>query len=257
MGNSSKIGIALGSGAARGLAHIGVLKALDENNINIDMISGSSAGALIGGLYAFGTTPDRIKNIANQIDNKLWVDLTVPKKGFIKGEKIEELVRLLTRSQNIEDLLIPLNIIATDLKSGSQFIFKKGPLYKAIRASISIPGVFEPVTMEEKVLVDGAVTNRVPVSILKEMGADILIGVDVGYSSNPVRLNHVFDIIFQSIDVMSEQLVEKNILHCDILIKPPLSHISPFKFNLVDECFDIGYNETLKFIDEIKRKISP
>ncbi|MTI47706.1 patatin-like phospholipase family protein [Sporosalibacterium faouarense] len=252
MNDGHKIGLALGSGGARGLAHIGVLKALEEHDIKIDMISGCSAGALVGGLYCCGISPKMIADIAFQLDMKTWVDLTVPKKGFIKGEKIQEIVKLLTRCRNIEDLKIPFTAISTDLKVGQRYIFNKGPLYRAIRASISVPGVFEPLRMGNKVLVDGAVIDRVPASVVKGMGSDIVIAVDVGFGAPQGKINHIIDVMLQSIDVMSRQISKRSFIKADILLEPSLTHIGGTKFNLVDECVEIGYNTTIEKIDEIK-----
>jgi NTE family protein len=256
MNDKPTIGIALGSGAARGLAHIGVLQALEDHDINIDYVAGSSAGALVGGLYCCGIEPKTIRDIANQIDRKLWVDLSVPKRGFIKGEKIEEIIKLLTGNRNIEELTKKLAIVATDLKSAKRYVFKKGPIYKAIRASISIPGVFVPVRYNDMVLVDGGVTDRVPVSVVKDMGADIVIAVDVGFSTQQGRINHIFDVILQSIDVMAKQILPQNIIHADVYITPQVSHIGLSRFDKVVECYEIGYDETVKRINEIKKVIS-
>lgn len=255
LGQKKKIGLALGSGAARGLAHIGVLKALEENNIEIDIVSGSSAGALIGAVYCCGVKSKMIENIALNIDRKLWVDLAVPKRGFIKGKKVEELVKLLTRNQNIEDLDKKLSIVATDLKTSSEYVFTKGPIYKAVRASISIPGIFEPVRYENMILVDGGVIDRVPASVVKDMGADIVIAVDVGFSGEPGRINHIFDVILQSIDVMSRQISTDKIIAADILIEPDVSHIKPSRFDMVEECVAKGYEATMEKMEEIKRII--
>ncbi len=251
MGSLNNIGLALGSGAARGLAHIGVLKALKEHNIDVDIISGSSAGALIGGLYCCGISPDMIRKLAIQIDKKMWMDLTVPRKGVLKGDRIEEILKLVTGGRRIEELDKKLIIVATDLNKSEKVIIRKGPVYKAIRASISIPGFFEPVRIEDKILVDGGVVDRVPVTVLKEEGADFVIAADVGFSDYQSRLFHVFDIIQKSIDIMAERILEVDLAYADILLKPPLSHIESSKFEMVDECFQIGYDTTIKEIDNI------
>jgi NTE family protein len=256
MGKDCKIGLALGSGSARGFAHIGVLNALEENNIPVDYISGSSAGALIGGLYSCGIEPNFIAKLAMQIDKKMWTDFTVPKKGIIKGEKIEEILKILTRGRNIEDLDKKIAIVAADLKDSSEVIFDSGPLYKAIRASISVPGVFEPIYYDEKILVDGGVVDRVPISVVKEMGADIIIAIDVGFSSYQSRHIQIFDIIQRSIDVMSEQILEADKMYSDVIIEPSLSHIESSEFERVEECVEIGYNATIEKMDEIKKVIN-
>ena len=246
-----RIGLALGSGAARGLAHIGVLKALEEMDIEIDMISGSSAGALIGGLYCTGISPKMIQNLATQIDKKMWVDFTMPRMGLIKGERIQEILKLITGEKKIEELNRKLVVVATDLKNGEEVIFTEGPVHTAIRASISIPGVFEPVEYKGMILVDGGVVDRVPISILKNMGMDIIIGVDVGFSKYQRKFIHMLDIILQSIDIMAKQIMEADLNLADLIIVPPLGHIEPSKFELVKECALIGYESTMAKKDRI------
>ncbi|MBU5437744.1 patatin-like phospholipase family protein [Tissierella sp. MSJ-40] len=251
MNDKPKIGLALGSGSARGMAHLGVLKALEEIGIDVDMVSGCSAGALIGGLYCSGISPNMIKGLAIEIDKKMWLDFTYPKKGIIKGDKIEEILKIITCSKKIEDLHKKLAIVATDLKSSQEVIFTEGPLYKAIRASISIPGIFEPVIYKGKVLVDGAVIDRVPISVLKNLGADIIIAVDVGYSRFNIRVTDIFDIIMQSLEVMSKSIMETDLIYADILIEPPLTHIEPSSFEAVEECSRIGYESTMAVKEQL------
>lgn len=261
MTDKPKIGLALGSGAARGMAHIGVIKALEEQGINIDMISGSSAGALIGGLYCSGIKPDMIRKLAVQIDKKLWMDFSVPRRGILKGEKIEEILKIITGDKKIEDLDKELAIVATDLKNAKEVVFANGPIYKAIRASISIPGFFEPVEHDGKLLVDGGVVDRVPISIIKEMGADIVIAVDVGFSDYSSRVFHLLDIMQQSIDVMAKQILEADKIYADIVLEPSLSHIDSSEFERVEECAEIGYicanekmDEILNIINDYEKK---
>ena len=245
------VGLALGSGAARGLAHIGVLKALEEMDIEIDMISGSSAGALIGGLYCTGISPKMIKNLAIQIDKKMWVDFTMPKTGIIKGERIQEILKLITGDRRIEELDKKLIVVATDLKTGEEVIFTHGSIHTAIRASISIPGVFEPVEHKGRILIDGGVVDRVPISVLKNMGTDIVIGVDVGFSKYQSKVIHMFDILLQSIDIMAKQVMEADLALADLIIAPSLGHVESSKFELVEECARIGYEATMVKKDKI------
>lgn len=250
------VGLALGSGSARGLAHIGVLKALEEIEVEVDMVSGSSAGALIGGLFCTGISPKMIENLAIQIDKKIWVDFTMPKTGIIKGEKIQEILKLITSNKRIEDLDKKLVIVATDLKEGKEVIFTEGPIHTAVRASISIPGVFEPVEYRGRVLVDGGVVDRVPISVLKNMGADVVIGIDVGFGMYQSRVIHMLDIILQSIDIMARQITEPDLALADIIISPSLNHIESSKFEMVEECARIGYESTMTKKDEILELIN-
>lgn len=249
------IGLALGSGASRGLAHIGVIRALQEAEIPIDMIAGTSAGALIGALYCSGIDLRVMEKIAEEIPRKDLLDLSVPRTGFIKGTRIESLIKLLTRGGKIEDLPIPFRAVATDLAKGEEVVFDRGYIYKAVRASISIPGVFTPVYMDNKVLVDGGIINRVPVDVARKMGADIVIGVDVGFSCNKGNTESIFDVLFKSIDIMQKELLKNRIIDADVLIKPYLPYIDPSRFDQVYECTAEGYSITMNAIKKIKRLV--
>jgi NTE family protein len=250
-----KIGLALGSGASRGFAHIGVLKALQEEKISIDMIAGTSAGALIGALYCSGADLIIFEKIVSEIQRKDLLDVSVPKVGLIKGNKITDLIRLLTKGMNIEDLHIPFSAVATDLVKGEKIVINSGPVYKAVRASISIPGIFIPVYTEDKILVDGAIVDRVPVTTVREMGADIVIGVDVGFSAPKGRVEGIFDILFQSLDIIERELLRNRITDADILIKPYLPNIDPYKFDHAAECSNEGYAITKAAIPQILKII--
>ena len=250
-----KIGIALGSGASRGLAHIGVLKALEENNIPIDMVAGTSSGSMIGALYCAEANLKYIEKIAEDLPRSNIIDPSVPKQGLIKGNRIEELMRLLTKDKNIEELSIPYRAVAADLISGQKYVFDRGPVYRAVRASISIPGIFVPVYMDDMVLVDGGILDRVPVGVVREMGADIVIGVDVGFSSKKGKVDTIFDVIFQSMDTVEREILKGRIIEADILLKPYLPNIDPARFDCVYECSKEGYDITMAAIPKIKEII--
>lgn len=188
-----KIGIALGSGAARGLAHIGLLKAFEDRKIKPYAITGSSMGALIGGIYASGYPIDKIEEFYLQLDLsvfKRFIDIKVSSAGLIGGDKIEDLIASTIKQRNIEKLDVKFKCVATDLLTGLEIVFDKGDIVKAIRASISFPAVFVPVYYEKMFLVDGGIKNPVPVDILPEE-CDIKFAVNVGPS------------------VIKEQLVQK------------------------------------------------
>jgi len=245
------VGLALGSGASRGLAHIGVLRALKEENIPIDMVAGTSAGALIGALFCCGIDLKVIEKVAQELPRKELIDLSVPRLGFVKGNRIEELVKFLTRDMKIEDLDIPFRVVATDIARGEKVVFDSGYIYKAVRASISIPGIFTPVYMDGRVLVDGGIMDRVPVSIVRDMGADVVIGVDVGFSAPRGKVESIFDVIFRSLDIMERELLKKRIIAADVLIKPYLPEIDPARFDQVYECSKEGYEVTKAAIPRI------
>jgi len=187
-----KIGLALGSGAARGLAHIGVLKILTANQISIDFIAGSSMGALIGALYASGLSIEQMEDIACNTDWKLTAKMftpTLPWAGLVEGNRIREFIRTLVGDKNINDLQIPFAAVATDVQTGEEIVIENGSLIEAVRASISIPGVFTPVRHQNRFLVDGGVVNPVPADVARNMGADIVIAVNVTSSLDVTARN--------------------------------------------------------------------
>ncbi len=178
-----KIGLALGAGAARGWAHVGVLKALEESSIPVDMISGTSMGALVGALYARGKKAATLEELALGVDWKQLVHLAdlnlLFGKGFIRGRKLKEVLRSLIGDVRFEDLKIPLAIVAADAQTSEEIIFTKGSVIEAVRASISLPVIFTPVKWKDRFLVDGGVVDPVPVDIVRDMGADVVIAVNV------------------------------------------------------------------------------
>ena len=187
-----KIGLALGSGAARGLAHIGILKILTANQIFIDFIAGSSMGALIGALYASGLSIEQMEDIACNTDWKLTAKMftpTLPWAGLVEGNRIREFIRALVGDKNINNLQIPFAAVTTDVQTGEEIVIENGSLIEAVRASISIPGVFTPVRHQNRFLVDGGVVNPVPADVARNMGADIVIAVNVRSSLDVTARN--------------------------------------------------------------------
>jgi len=174
-----KLGVVLGAGSAYGFAHIGVLKVLEKNNIKISYISGTSIGAVIGALYASGISAIQLENIAKETKITDLLDFTVPKSGFLYGKKIEDLISKLTYKKEFKDLAIPLAVVAADLTSGEKIVFTAGHLARAVRASISIPALFMPVQQHKHILVDGAIIDPIPIDVVKEMGADVIIAIDL------------------------------------------------------------------------------
>ncbi|MCU9612218.1 patatin-like phospholipase family protein [Caldibacillus lycopersici] len=251
-----KIGLALGSGGARGLAHIGVIKVLEEANIPIHMIAGSSIGSLIGAFYAAGHNVEEMLKITSAFKRKYFLDITIPKLGFIAGNRIKDFIRLFTYNKNIEDLSIPLAITATDIHTGEKVIFKQGPIADAVRASIAIPGIFVPETWNGRVLVDGGVIDRVPVSVVKEMGAEIIIAVDVAGLKKNASITTIYDVILQSIDIMQLELVKNRENQSDIMIQPIVEQFGSYSFGQATEIILAGEEAAKKYIDTIKSLIS-
>ncbi|GAA0364387.1 patatin-like phospholipase family protein [Bacillus horti] len=250
------IGLALGSGGARGLAHIGILEVFEEHGITIDYLAGSSAGALVGSLYSAGLTPKQIKNFASHFPRKYWVDYTVPKMGLLSGDKVKEVIRLLTKKKNIEETSIPLAIVATDLQKGARKVFTDGPIAEAVRASISIPGIFVPEMIDNTYYVDGGVIDRVPVSVVKEMGADLVIAVDVSFVEAFHPITSIFDVIARSIDVMEREILRYRMLNADVLIRPKVGSISPTMFTEVEQIVKEGMVAAEEAVPTIKALIA-
>ncbi|MFD1735702.1 patatin-like phospholipase family protein [Bacillus salitolerans] len=256
-----KIGLALGSGGARGFAHLGVIKVLRDHHIPIDFIAGSSMGALVASFFAAGQDIDRLYKFAIAFKRKFYLDFTVPKMGFIAGNRVKELVRVFTHGKNIEDLQIPISIVATDLIKGEKVIFKEGSIADAVRASISIPGIFVPEKVNGRLLVDGGVIDRVPVSVVREMGADIVIAVDVSHVKINEDITSIFDVILQSIDIMQDELVKNREIASDVMIRPHVENFSSRAFTNIEEIIKIGEEEAelllpniVNVIDEWKGK---
>ena len=178
-----KIGLALGSGSARGLAHIGVTRALKDAGIHVDYVAGTSIGAAIGAVYASGKL-DSLQDAYLAMDWKkiaYFFDVVFPKSGIIDGKKVADFMRDYVHSENIEDLPLPFKAVATELNSGEEVVLETGDVIEAVRASISVPGMFTPVRRDGRVLVDGGLVNPVPVNVARAMGADIVIAVDINH----------------------------------------------------------------------------
>lgn len=250
-----KIGLALGSGGARGFAHLGVIKVLVENGIPIDYIAGSSMGSLIGCFYGTGIDLDRLYKISTAFKRKYFLDFTVPKMGFIAGKRIKELIRFFTKGKRLEELIIPVAVVATDLMSGEKVIFTEGPIDEAVRASISIPGIFVPEKRNNRLLVDGGVIDRVPVSVVKDMGADIVIAVDVSRVKIDAEITTIYDVIMQSLDIMQKELIINRQIASDVMILPSVEKYSSRAFTNIDEIILIGEEETKKHITQINKLI--
>ncbi|AUG00960.1 hypothetical protein CXQ81_10190 [Pseudomonas sp. 09C 129] len=278
-----KIGLVLSGGAARGLAHIGVLKALEEQGVKIDAIAGTSMGAVIGGLYASGYKIDELEKLALSIDWQQALSDAPPREdipfrrkqddrdflvkqklsfrddgslglplGVIQGQNLalllESMLAHASDTRDFDKLPIPFRAVATDIASGEKVVFRKGHLPRVIRASMSIPAVFAPVEMDGRLLVDGGMTDNIPLDVARDMGVDIAIVVDIG---TPLRsrqqLATVVDVLNQSITLMTRRNSEEQLatLHKnDVLIQPPLASFGVTDFGRAQEMIDAGYRAT-------------
>jgi NTE family protein len=258
---TKKVGLALGSGAAKGFAHIGVLQVLEENKIPIDLISGSSIGSVVAGFYASGHDSKKIKELAQKTKWIKLIDFGWPKHGLIKGEKIEKYLKEKLKNIKIEKLKIPLFITAVDLNNSTEVVLSKGDLAKAIRASISIPGIFNPVEINNQILIDGAWKNPVPADILKKAGADIIIAVNLNKKSkkskeeSALKIPSMFNVLLKSLRITNEEAthhkIDRKIIN--ILIEPELEDIKLNDFDKIELAIQRGREAAEKHIEEIKK----
>ena len=240
MSRDLRLAVALGSGGTRGFAHIGVLQILDEAGIRISGVAGSSMGALIGAVYATGAPMAMLERIATHLPFARWIDFTVPRMGLVAGERVHDLLRLLTKGRNFEQTRIPLAIVATDLERGERVVFQSGPIHEALRASIAIPGIFTPHTYEGRLLVDGGVIDRVPIDAARMLGADFVLAVDVGLFERLPPVRNVLDVVIQSMDIMEREIFRHRILQADYVVRPKLELMSATSFSSVGEAVEAG-----------------
>ncbi|MBX9407621.1 patatin-like phospholipase family protein [Pseudomonas baetica] len=278
-----KVGLVLSGGAARGLAHIGVLKALEEQGIKIDAIAGTSMGAVVGGLYASGYKIDELEKLALQIDWQQALSDAPPREdvpfrrkqddrdflvkqklsfrddgslglplGVIQGQNLslllESLLAHTSDTRDFDKLPIPFRAVATDIANGEKVVFRKGHLPQVIRASMSIPAVFAPVELDGRLLVDGGMTDNIPLDVAREMGVDVAIVVDIGTPlRNRKQLNTVVDVLNQSITLMTRRNSEEQLAvlkPSDVLIQPALAAFGVTDFGKAQEMIDAGYRAT-------------
>jgi len=256
LGRTKKVGLVLGGGAARGDAHIGVIKVLVENKIPIHCIAGTSSGALFGALFSGGMNPYDMAKQARQTDWMKLVSFKLSLAGPVLGEGIEKLVIDNIGNKNIEDLRIPLTIIATDLKTGERVVINHGNIAKAVHASSAIPGVFSPVQFQGRLLADGLVVDNVPVEAARAMGADFIIAVDVipnvvldGWSPN------MLNVIERAIDINCRRASEAAKTTADIVIEPISKNISPRALDRSDELIKMGEEAAKRVIPQIRAKL--
>lgn len=251
-GGKKKVGLALGGGSARGFAHIGVFKVLEEAGIHVDLIAGTSMGAVVGAFYCSGMELSLMERLAGQIQRKTWLDWTFPRMGLASGEKLEQLILLLTRKRVFSQLEKPLAVVATDLVRGEKVVIQDGVVARAVRASAAIPGVFCPVEYRGRTLVDGAVVERVPVSTAREMGADIVFAVDLGIYVDANKPNHIMDVIAQSLDIMQRDQCRRSIDSADLVIWPQLKDVAPGQFDRAHQAVQAGEDATRAMLPQIK-----
>jgi len=251
------VALALGGGASKGFAHIGIIKVLKENNIPVKVVTGTSAGSIVGSLYASGMSPDRLELEAEILGKTDLVDLTLSTSGFIKGEKLQNYINRKVGNRPMQQFPIKFAAVATDFESGKPVVFNVGNAGQAVRASASIPNVFQPVVIGSRKYVDGGLSQPVPVSAAKKLGANFIIAVDI--SARPAKnvSQGMFSYLDQTFNVMSQTALHQELGQANVVIKPQVLELgSVGGFDQKQRAIQLGEQAARAALPEIKRKLA-
>ncbi len=254
-----RIALALGGGAARGFAHIGVIRALEQEKIPIDLVVGTSVGSLIGAIYASDLNSFDLEWTAFSLEKDDLFDYriinAVTGMGLAKGEKLEQFVKSHVKVANIEQMKLPFAAVATDLNRGTKVVLDSGPVALAVRASSAIPGVFEPVQLKGRLLVDGGVVDNIPIAVARQKGADIVIAVDISENLVNDNISNVLGVTLQATNIMFALNVEHSKKDADVLVSPAVGNVGMLDFSRKKRCMEAGIEAALKAVPEIRKAI--
>lgn len=249
---NTKVGLALGSGGAKGIAHIGVLRALQNANVKVDYISGTSVGAMVASMVAFNVNLDVVAEIAKSMTLAQITTFKLSKTGFFTADPLKEILIEHLGEVNIEDAAIPLSIVATDINTGEEVIFTEGPLADAVCASASIPGVYIPMQLNGRTLVDGGIVQSVPVQAVKSMGAGVIIASQLGGVGAYEEPKNVLDVMRNAFDIALSHRTQEELKQADLLIAMDLSDFSiADNTDRYDELYAIGHDTAAKELTKI------
>lgn len=227
-----KLTLVLGGGSARAIAHVGVLRVLERENVRIDRIVGTSMGALIGAAYSTGMTIKEMEEKAYVFSVNKLLDPTIRSLGLLAGNRLENTIRSMIGARQFTDCRIPMSIVTTDIETGDEIVHNSGDLVKTVRATCSWPGIFAPVKLNGRLLCDGGIKNSVPTKIARDLAPEnYLLAVDVGFCVRRVKMQNVFQVILQSLQIIGEELNKYQSLAADALIKVDLPDIDQVAFN--------------------------
>ena len=225
-----RIGLALGGGAARGFAHIGVIQVLQENGIRPDLVVGTSAGSLVAALFAAGKSGAEMGALAQDMDEGAITDWAFPGRGLIRGDALARWVRGQTGGLPIERLALPLGIVATDLNTGTAVLFQRGDTGLAVRASSAVPAVFQPVRIGSREYVDGGLVSPVPVRFARQMGAELVIAVDISTVPEGQATGDMMGLLLQTFAIMGRSISQQELRDADVVLRPALDRVSSADF---------------------------
>jgi NTE family protein len=260
---TAKIALVLGAGSSKGFAHIGALKVLEMNHVPINMIVGTSVGSAVGSLYAYGYDAYQLQRMSFAIQKGDIADyiLPFPTNGFIKGEKLEAFINKTLNNTPMEKLKIPFYAVATDIQSGQEVVFSMGNTGQAVRASCSIPGVFRPVQIEDRMYVDGGIVSPIAVDAARRLGADIVIAVDISGEHDRTKPDGTIATISQAFGIMYAKLGQIQVANADVVIRPKVGYIGSSDFSKRHEAVLEGEKaamealpQIMQIIDKLKKK---
>jgi NTE family protein len=249
---NKKIGLALGGGAVFGAAHIGVLKALEEFEISVSYIAGTSIGAFVSAFYAFNKNWEEIEKIAEDLK---WLDISgisLSKFGLLNNERLGKLIREHIGNKKLEQSEIPVAMVSTDISTGEKIVLREGNVAEAVMASTCIPGIFVPVEINDNLLVDGGIVENVPITPLKEMGANFIIGVDLMAEYKHKRPENIIEILLNAFDFTIISTTKSQTEEADLLIKPDLTAFNMVDTTQVADLIEEGYLGAKKVLKKLK-----
>lgn len=237
-----KLGLALGGGAARGFAHIGVLQVLEEEGIKPSLVVGTSAGSVVASFYASGKTGQQLQWLADTMDETQFTDWANPfsGRGILRGEALGKYINSQLNGMKIEDMKLPLGIVATDLRNGDGILFRRGDVATAVRASSAVPSVFEPVQIAGKDFVDGGLVSPVPVRYARQMGADLVLAVDISSRPEDAKTTDMLKVLLQTFSIMSKSISQLELTQADVVVRPALPDIGSTEFSARKKSIEAG-----------------
>ncbi|MCV2357540.1 MULTISPECIES: patatin-like phospholipase family protein [Roseateles] len=251
-----RVGLALGGGAARGFAHIGVIQVLEEQGIKVDLVAGTSAGSLVAALYASGLSGREMAVLAEGMDEGSITDWAFPTRGLIRGEALARYVREKTGAKQIEQMKLPLGIVATDLADGSGILFQRGDTGAAVRASSSVPAVFQPVKIGSREYVDGGLVAPVPVRYARQMGAELVIAVDISSPPEAKPGSDAIRMLLQTFSIMGRSINNFELREADVVLRPKLDGFGSADFTVRKQSVQAGREAALAMLPQIRAKIA-
>lgn len=251
-----RIGLVLGGGAVRGFAHIGVIQVLEETGIRPDLVVGTSAGSLVAAMYASGKTGVEMAALAQSMDEGSITDWSFPGRGFIRGEALARYAREQTGGRTIEQMRLPLGIVATDLDSGAGVLFQRGDTGAAVRASSAVPAIFQPVRIGTREYVDGGLVAPVPVRFARQMGAEMVIAIDISAVPDGNATGDVMKMLLQTFAIMGRSINQFELRDADVVLRPLMTGVSSADFTARSRAIQAGREVAIRLLPELKAKIT-